>query len=38
MGEDSDGAEIWGRRAGRVLAFAVALWLAYEIGQYLKLW
>jgi len=38
MAEEPDSAEIWGKRAGRVLAFAVAGWLAYEIGQYLKLW
>ena len=38
MSDKPDEAELWGRRAGRILAFAVGGWLAYEIGQYLGMW
>jgi hypothetical protein len=36
--QEPDQAEIWGKRVGRILAFAAAAWLAFELGQYLKIW
>lgn len=37
-GDDNDPVVLWARRTGRILAFGAAAFLAYELGQFLKIW